>query len=153
MQRLNVHHLKYSLDKLCRCLDDLYNINSGGCCYIAYIIAKHLDRLGVDYSLSVYNFGGRDEFDISKEVTNMLRSNNENSVVGMHTCEHYCVFITGGGCVNKGDVSGLKQYTIEGITCRNIGWIYRHGFWNRCYNTRNNKIVKGIIDSFFKEYE
>lgn len=153
MRNLNVHSLRRSLNKLCLFLDDLYCINSGGCCYIAYIIAKHLDRLGVGYTLSVYNFEGKDESDIIKEVTNMSKSNNRNSVIGSHTCEHYCLSIIGGGHVNEGDVEGLNQYNIKGITCRNIGWIYRHGLWNKYYDTRNNKVVKGIIDSFFKAYE
>lgn len=153
MRSLNVHYLKHSLDKLCLFLDDLYHINSGGCCYIAYLIARHLDKLGVDYTLSVYNFGCRDESDITKEVTNMLRSNNRSSVIGLYTCEHYCISITGGGSVNEGDVDGLHCYNISGITCKNIRWIYKHGFWNKYYDTRNNKIVKGIIDSFFKKYE
>lgn len=153
MRSLNVHSLRRSLNKLCFFLDDLYCINSGGCCYIAYIISKHLDKLGIDYNLSVYNFESKNKSDIVKEVTNMLRSNNNNSVIGMNTCEHYCLYITGGGYVNKGDVSGLKQYSVEGITCKNIGWIYKHGFWNKRYDTRNNKVVKGIIDSFFKAYE
>lgn len=153
MRSLNVHSLKYSLDKLCLFLDDVYNVNSGGCCYIAYLIARHLDKLGISYALSVYNFSPKNEFDITREVTTMSRSNNKNSVIGMHTCEHYCISITGGGHVNRGDVEGLKQYTVKGITCRNIKWIYKNGYWNDCYDTHNNKTIKGIIDSFFKTYE
>lgn len=154
MHRLNVHYLKHSLDKLCYCLDELYNINRGGCCYIAYLIARHLDKLGMAYDLTIYDYRGRDVLDINHEVTNMLKhTTSKSSVIKYGTCAHYCISLTGGGYVNKGDVDGLNQYIVKGVTCKNIGWIYQNGFWNKEYDTRNNKTVKGIIDSFFKNYE
>ena len=30
-------------------LDRLYNINSGGCCYLAYKIAYWLEKYGIEY--------------------------------------------------------------------------------------------------------
>ncbi len=152
MRRINIHSLKRSLDRLCLCLDDLYQVNCGGCCYVAFLIARHLDRLGIEYNLSIYNFLPKIESDIIKEVTCMLRSTG-SSVIGTDTCEHYCISIVGGGSVNEGDVESLKRYDIKEVTHKNIRWIYKHGLWNNCYDTCNNKIVKGIIDSFFRKYE
>ena len=39
------------LNQLCQLLNDDYNINRGGCCYITYLIAKNLDRLHIPYKL------------------------------------------------------------------------------------------------------
>ena len=37
------------LNKFLKRLDNLYNINSGGCFYVAYLIARELDNLGINY--------------------------------------------------------------------------------------------------------
>lgn len=69
MQHINVHNLKHSLDCLCDCLNILYNINNGGCCYVAYLIARHLDKLKVKYDLVVYdNFPKRNEELVNYEI-------------------------------------------------------------------------------------
>lgn len=39
------------LNKFLKILDNTYNINSGGCFYVAYLIARELDRLGVNYTV------------------------------------------------------------------------------------------------------
>lgn len=154
MRQLNIHHLKNSLDTLCDCLHNLYNINYGGCCYIAYLIARHLDRLKIRYTLVIYDYNYRNSSNINKEVVSMSKSfSNDSSVTGFNTCSHYCILLVGGGCVNRGDVIGLRRYKIDNINCKNIKWIYKNGAWNSDYNTKNNKIIKGIVDSFFKDYE
>lgn len=150
MRLVNVHDLKHSLDCLCSYLDKLYSINSGGCCYIAYLIACHLDKLKVKYDLVIYDYKRKDEACINSEVQNMCLP---NSVTGKQTCEHYCISISGGGVVNKGDVTGLKKYIVKGITNKNLKWLYKNGYWNRMYNRDNNKCVKGMINSFFSKYE
>lgn len=150
MRTINVHGLKHSLDQLCQCLDRLYSINSGGCCYIAYLIACHLDRLNVKYDLVIYDYRKKDEANVNNDILNMSLL---NSITGNQTCEHYCISISGSGVVNKGDVSGLKKHVVKGITSSNLKWIYRNGDWNKMYSRSNNRCVKGIINSFFLNYE
>lgn len=147
---INVHNLKYSLDCLCNRLNSLYYINSGGCCYVAYLIAYHLDKLKVKYNLVIYDYRSMDESCINNEVLNMYLP---NSVTGKQTCEHYCISIFGEGVVNKGDVTYLKRYVVKGITSKTLRWLYRNGNWNQMYNRDNNKYVKDIINSFFSKYE
>lgn len=145
--------MRTSLDMLCSYLDQLYDINSGGCCYVAYLIAAHLDKIGINYSLAIYNDSSKNIVNITQEVVSMIKSNSYESVVGNQTCDHYCLSIVGGGYVNKGDVVGLKKHLVKGITCKNIKWIYRNGFWNDQYDTNNNRNIKRLIDSFFRKYE
>ena len=150
MRLVNVHDLKYSLDCLCSCLDKLYSINSGGCCYVAYLIACHLDKLRIKYDLVIYDYKRKDEACINSKVQNMCLP---NSVTGKRTCEHYCISISGGGVVNEGDVTYLKKYVVRNITSRNLKWLYRNGDWSEMYNRDDNEYVKGMINSFFSKYE
>ena len=150
MRAINIHDLKHSLDQLCQCLDNLYSINSGGCCYVAYLIAYHLDRLKVKYDLVIYDDSRKDVVDINFSILNMKLP---NSVTGKKTCMHYCLSISGGGIVNKGNFSMWEKHIIKDITSKNLKWLYRNGAWNRAYNRNDSKCVKGIIDSFFLRYE
>lgn len=150
MRTINVHSLKYSLDQLCQCLDSLYDINNGGCCYIAYLIACHLDKLKVKYDLVIYDYEEKDEDHVNNEVCNMCFP---NSITGNQTCTHYCISISGGGIINEGDVTGLSKCLVKGITSKNLKWLYKHGSWNEVYNRGDNKYVKGMINLFFSKYE
>lgn len=55
MRQLNVHKLVRNLNELCDNLVKEYDVNCGGCCYVAYEIAKHLDRFHISYELRVLN--------------------------------------------------------------------------------------------------
>lgn len=154
MRNLNIHKLQKSLNKLCETLNSLYSINSGGCCYVAYLISKWLDKFNIRYQLVIYNYSKKDVLGISCEVQSMrVNKSPHSSVTRRYSCAHYCLLIIEGGYVNKGDVSGLKRHSISGITNKNIRWVYRTGCWNKMYDTRNNRVVKNMINSFFKNYE
>lgn len=149
MQHINVHNLKHSLDCLCDCLNTLYGINNGGCCYVAYLIARHLDKLKVKYNLVVYDDSlKRNEELVKYEI---LHKKSPNSVTGSYTCSHYCISIIGGGIVN--DDSYEYKLVVGNVKSSHIKWLYIHGAWNKMYDTDNNKIVKNMIKSFFSKYE
>lgn len=152
---LNVYDLKRSLNCLCKFLSDVYDINNGGCCVIAYMIALHLDRLNVKYKLIVYDDTNKDEGGINTEVMNMNRAKHRNeSVVGSGTCIHYCIYLEGAGIINKGFSRNIySKYSIGGIRAIHLRWLYENGRWSKEYDTKNNKIIRGIINSFFKKYE
>lgn len=155
MHRLNVRSLRRSLNCLCNCLDELYYINDGGCCFVASLIALHLDKLGVGYELAIFDEESKDSTSINYEVLSMSRmKGSRNSILGEHTCSHYCICIDGAGIVNGVSYDWpINTYKIPGVTFRNIKWVYKNGSWNDCYSTNNNKIVKNIINSFFRKYE
>lgn len=143
MQTINIKELRDSLNILCKELDLNYNINSGGCCYIAYLIASQLDRLKIRYNLVVYSFCDFDQYDFNQAILN-----NKN----WYTCEHYCLSICRNGFVNRGTGLYDNRYIIRNVNSKHIKWIYKHGSWNDCYNISNNKIIKNIINSFFLKY-
>lgn len=47
---MNIKDLINELNKFLKRLDNVYNINSGGCFYVAYLIARELDDLGINYT-------------------------------------------------------------------------------------------------------
>ena len=51
------------LNKLCKKLDLEYKINKGGCCFIAYLISKQLEKLNIPYELVVYDDEDRCDLD------------------------------------------------------------------------------------------
>ena len=48
---MNIKYLINELNKFLKRLDNVYNINSGGCFYVAYLIARELDNLGINYTV------------------------------------------------------------------------------------------------------
>lgn len=48
---MKIKDLVNKLNKFLERLDATYNINSGGCFYVAYLIARELDRLGINYTV------------------------------------------------------------------------------------------------------
>lgn len=144
MRQLNVHKLVSDLNNLCNTLVKEYDINCGGCCYVAYEIAKHLDRFHISYELRVLN-----DYPIScKELAKGLES-----ISGCNTCCHYYLMVHGGGSVNKGSFcSGYYDYVIARINHRNLNNLYRMSSWNSVYKRKNNKLIKKIISLYFKQY-
>ena len=48
---MNIKELINELNKFLKVLDNKYNINSGGCFYVAYLIAREFDKLDIDYTV------------------------------------------------------------------------------------------------------
>ena len=154
MRKLNRHNLLKNLNSLCKFLSETYYVNSGGCCYLASLIAKHLDRLGIKYDLVIYDSCARNQIHIEHEVSNCHKNKGlSNSVVGCYSCDHYCINLRGAGIINDDKDSWEYQYYIPNISYKNIKWIYRNGIWNNRYGVEHNKTIKNIIKEFFKEYE
>lgn len=155
MRDLNIHSLQRSLNELCWRLNRKYSINSGGCCFVAYLIAFHLDRLGLRYKLLIFTREVKDDFGISSEVHSKVRNNSKKiSIVGAGTCNHYALYLEGGGTINVGGFDTLlNKYLIEDINSSNIKWIYRSGRWNPEYNIHNNRIIRKTFNAFFNGYE
>lgn len=153
MQKLDVRRLKEDLNELCKFLDKAYDINCGGCCFLSSLIAKHLEILGISYSLIINDEVSKNINAIVNEVkSKKLNKNSHDSISGLHTCNHYYIYITGVGPINKFDTH-TYSYRISEINYKNINWIYKKGDWNDCYNKSNNKLIKSLVSTFFTKYE
>jgi hypothetical protein len=153
MRNLNRHKLLKSLNLLCHFLQEKYKINYGGCCFLSYLIAKHLHKLGIDYNLVIYDSEEKNISCIEYEVLNKKPNIKCNeSVTGYNSSNHYCIQIVGAGIVNDEEGECYK-YIIPKVSYKSILWIYNNSDWNEYYKTKYNDIIKGIINAFFKEYE
>ena len=154
MRKLNVHNLRKSLDQLCEKLSSFY-INYGGCCYLSYLIAYHLDKLDIKYKLIIFSYSKKELKEIITEITDKRRGPSKKaSVIKSGTCNHYSIFLEGGGMLNAGYFKeNCKRYFIKNVTSSDIKWIYRMGYWNSVYNTSNNKRIRKILNTFFNNYE
>lgn len=155
MRNLNIHSLRRSINNLCDFLEQEYFINHGGYCFIAYVIAKQLDKLGIAYKLIIYDYHKRNSNCIQYEVHNKVKNRTySSSVTGNYCCSHYSLHIIGAGEVNNGRFErDMFRYSIEDIHSSNIHWIYKTSSWNSDYNRKNNKTIKNIVKMFFKKYE
>lgn len=152
MQNVSIRNLKKSLNDLCNNLDHLYNINEGGCCFLTYLIAYHLDILKIKYKLVIYSEISKNLDEIKKEITTKhVNNSNYTSVIGEQTCLHYTLCIDNVGVINIMDECKFcKQYSINNVNHNHIKWIYKKGDWNYVYDIRNNKRIRKILFDFFK---
>ena len=122
MRNLSYYSLLKNLNSLCRFLDETYNVNMGGCCYLASLIAKHLDKLNIKYDLIIYDNYSRNRENIKCEVISRRRNKGlNNSVTGRYSCNHYCIRLRGAGVINgNGDYTEEHRYSIPNISYKNI---------------------------------
>lgn len=150
---MTLQDLLEKLENECQALNDDYSINSGGCCFLAYIIAKEFDKRDVNYDLVIGdNYKTRDYNSIYAEVINQTENDlEEESVVGYNTVNHYFLSVDG-FYLNSNDGYNIL-WTIPVSDYVPIKWIWEHGEWNKCYDTKYNKKVTKRIKSIFKEYD
>lgn len=111
------------LNKFLKQLNNLYNINSGGCCYIAYLIASHFNNLNIPFKLLIQS---------GKDIGN-----------------HYCLIVH----KTKINSLENYEYEIKLIASPNtIKRIYDENQWSKKYNIKYNKLISIKIREFFKPY-
>lgn len=132
----NLKELVETLDSVCKYLDSKYEINNGGCCYVAYIIASFLDKYNISYSLEIESDSEVNEFNYQDE-----------------TFYHYYLKVNKFGYVNKLEFEEEYHFSLDNVNSENIKQLYDNGFWNDDYDISNNRKVKRKIYSIFKKYE
>lgn len=128
-----------NLDSICSCLDVIYDINNGGCCYVAYVIADILHREGIKYEVVVVSS------DLSEEFEDL-----ENSAY------HVFIKVTWQGkdyLINPGDCSDSKEWQCyENISPEEILYYYKSVQWNCLYAVVKNKFIKYVINLIYDNF-
>ena len=111
------------INELCLCLDSKYNINRGGCCYVAACISEQLELYNIPFKIIHYDLWG---------------------------C-HYAVKVSD-RYLNRCDYR-KKEITevLEDYTSKDLFKLYCDGSWNDTYNTKHNSTVKRLIEQIFNE--
>lgn len=141
-----------NLAKLNRILNELdykYNINSGGCCFVACCLIHHFRNLGIKYKLVVLS----EDYISAQELRSNIRY-NKGYCTNCETANHYFVEVYGVS-VNRGDFN-LESYSVSKATYispEELYDVYKSGSWNSDYDKYLNKEVFRAISKFFKPYE
>lgn len=125
-------------------LDKILKINSGGCCYIAYIIAKNLEKYKIPFKVILMD-------DDLKEQSYYFQGikNREPSVVD-YGFAHVCIKVYS-KVINPyrfKDRIGLR--TVE-LNSKDLLWMYRRGDWNELYDITNNSILIRFLNKICKK--
>ena len=152
-----ITRLATDINRICKKLDEKWDINSGGCCLVSAIIAEGLERLNIKYKVVLF-YGSYIEPYGALEVRKNIKTKDINSFPnGDETGSHYSIYIPSIRVfLNSDDYTGDRYYkkTIVGkVTHKDLQWIYETGCWNSCYDTRYNKSIRNKINSIFKKYE
>lgn len=119
---MNRKKLFTKLNQLCLELDDKYNINCGGCCYIAACIAEQLERFNIPFEIVHYDIYG---------------------------C-HYAIKVSD-RYINRSDYKKKEIYEILDYSSEEMFDIYYNGDWNKTYKRKYNSIVHRKIKKLFNE--
>ena len=147
--------LANELNKFFENLNYKYKINYGGCCYVAYLIARELEKRHIKYKLvceyenygRIYNL--KQEYSILKyNLKNRLSIDNNTTVnFGMHIFIKVDKYL-----INKGDcVNDSKLVYISNINSIDIYNAYNNITWNHRFNTFYKNTIKNRIVNKFKE--
>ena len=122
---MNRKQLFKNLNKLCLDLDCLYNINCGGCCFVAAVLAEQFENYNIPFTVIKYDICGL----------------------------HYAIRVQD-RIINRCDFS-YKEIVFDKIlnSDKLYSHYYSKNYWNSLYNRKWNLIVKTKIKSLFKKYE
>ena len=110
------------INKLCLELDEKYNINNGGCCYVAYCIAKQLELHNIPFKIIHYNLFG---------------------------C-HYAIKVSD-RYLNRSDFRKKEIFKVMNCCADELLNIYYSESWNQAYDVKHNLLVRKLIQELFNE--
>lgn len=144
-----VKNLNILFDKL----NNKCGINYGGCCFVAYIIAKELEKRELyDFNLRIY---GYNIFNYSEqELRNNIINNINDVPCKHHTVSHYSIIYNNIYEINSGDNYEDSDFIdIYNLNSFDIKRIYDYGDWNYTYSISNNIYVERFIKIIFNNYD
>lgn len=148
----NLENLVEDLNVLCDRLDQDYNINFGGCCFVAYLIMKHFEKIGLHPTLIIESDCENIDQDDFLDCVH-TRSGNCQGLKDQ-TCYHYFIYISEiNKYINSGEIFEDYLYEFQGLSAKDVHWIYKTGDWNNNYNKKSNPMVGREIAQVFRKYE
>lgn len=119
---MNRKRLFKELNKLCLELDSKYNINCGGCCYVAACIAEQLENFSIPFEIIHYD---------------------------LYHC-HYAIKVSD-RYINRDGYTKEEIYEIVDYDSTELFQIYYNSRWNPQYNPEYNNTIYNKIKELFNE--
>lgn len=132
------------LNGLCGKLDHDLSINSGGCCYVAGIVAEGLYKLHIPYKVAITKCF---EVEKSLEVRRFIKNKQD------FYCQHAFIYLHKHKLYINDDGDADRNVKVGCIKPKELLEYYKSTRWNKTYNIRNNKSVAKSINEIFKKYE
>ena len=136
------YQLTKRLNSLCKKLDKAFNINYGGCCYVAYCIARLLEKDNFNFSLVV--------FDRKHELKKFVELSELPEPM-----DHYAIIIESDDVsngINCCEDNYDNFYQDFKVSSEHILEYYLNNIWNSDYNTINNVYIKSLIERVYYEF-
>ena len=146
---MDINTLVHKLNTLFISLRDLYNINNGGCCYTAYLIAKEFDKRDIAYSLRIFNTYITSEYLCLKAI----RNDYDRFPIHSETATHYSIKCDGIVINPEEDCEDFEYLDLNNINSDFILDIYNKGCWNSEYDTKNSIFIERFIKIIFDQYD
>ena len=129
------------LNKILSDIDNILDINCGGCCYIAYVIAKYCDTHNIPYYV-VFT----DNEDLFSNVDERIKSRSRTGIFddGEYSCNH--IYLNINNMNINFDTFMEYHYKSNSINSDDLLWIYKRGNWNDIYDKNNNSIISKFIN-------
>lgn len=119
---MNRKKLFTKLNQLCLELDNKYDINCGGCCYVTACIAEQLEKFNIPFKIIHYN---------------------------VWRC-HYAIKVSD-RYINRSDYKKEEIYEILDCNSEEMFIKYYNKSWNCTYNKKYNSVVHRKIKKLFNE--
>lgn len=132
----NLKVLSHQLDKLCKFLDEVYDINCGGCCYVAACLAECLQKDNISYQVVV--------IECPEGIVKFSKIKK--------SCCHYFLSINNDDINGYEDIGDDECRVFDNISSRSLFNHYKKYSWNSCYNSNKNKFIKKIIKQYYEDF-
>ena len=133
--------IAYTMNEVCQLLDNLYDVNCGGCWYIAYCLSKLLKEDDLDYCLEVVSIDEEDLEDCC-DFSELYRNYS-----------HYGISI-GSSYINisEEEIEDAYSYCCFPNVDPTLIWKhYKEQEWNDCYDSNKNDFIWEILEKFYYE--
>lgn len=149
--QINLNKTCLIVNKICSCLNTGFYINSGGCCYIAYLIAQNLESLNIKYEVCISGV-----YSCEKDLYYTNIKHRSRSGVFCYNCySAHHIWIK----INNKHINGERniKYISLNLNSKDLLWMYKRGLklgnWNNDYDIKHNTFVKRMINLIFKNCE
>jgi len=152
MGREDLISLINELNTLCVDLHKDYKINYGGCCFVAYILMKNFELIGIQTELVIED---NDDVCDENDVYNNVKERSQYcNGLGCDTCSHYFIYVPEVNLwVNAGDCCVDDMRYVSDLNSKDLHWIYKTGSWNTTFSKRHRPMIGRKIKGVFREYE
>lgn len=129
-----------TMHEVCNLLDTLYDINCGGCCYVAWCLSSLLTEDNINYNVEVVS--NYEELESCSFFDDLDDAHS-----------HYGISI-GGYYINITDCDindAMYHNSFENVTPDDLKKHYDINYWNSCYDIDKNDFIYNIIKQFYYE--